>query len=45
MDELMANGYIIHDFLCIRIQALHEGNPDAVVVSELTAHGNDIDVI
>jgi hypothetical protein len=45
MDDLMANGYIIHDFLCIRVQALHEGNLDMVVVSELIALGNDIDVI
>jgi len=45
MEELAANGYIVPDFSCIRVQALYEGNPDVIAVSELTAQGNDIDVV
>jgi hypothetical protein len=46
MEELAAaNGYIIPDISCIRLQALHESNLDVVAVSELTALGNEIDVV
>ena len=45
MEELGANRYIIPYFSCILVQALYEGNPDVIAVSELTAQGNDIDVV
>jgi hypothetical protein len=45
IEELASNGYIIPDVSCIRVQALHESNPDVTTVSELTALGNEIDVV
>jgi hypothetical protein len=37
--------WIHNSFLCIRVQALYKGNPDVTTVSELTAQGNNIDVV
>jgi hypothetical protein len=37
--------WIHNSFSCIRVQALYKGNPDVTTVSELTAQGNNIDVV
>jgi len=45
MEQPATNGYRFIDFSCIGLQALHEDNLDVAAVSELTAEGNDKDVV
>ena len=44
IKALTANGYYINDFSPVRLQVLHEDNPDVTAISERIAEDNQNDM-